>query len=316
MDTVGTPGQWLGFLGFIAVMLALDLRLARGRPGGITTREALGWSAFWVVTALLFGAGVAWLHGPGAGMEFLSGYLLEKSLSVDNLFVFVLLFGSFQIPEERRHRILTWGVLSALVLRGAMILGGAALVARYGWLLQVFGLFLLYLGARGLLESFLEPTQPTEERALGERLSRWLPTTGTLEGDAFVVRRGGRWLLTSLGLCLVAIELSDVLFAVDSIPAVFAITRDPFVVFTSNIFAMLGLRAMYFLLEGLVTRLPHLKLALGGILVFIGAKMVFAEWFHLSAGQSLLVIVSLLGAATLASLRGAQGVTSKTSTMT
>jgi tellurite resistance protein TerC len=298
MDSVGTPALWIGFLAFVLGMLALDLGVFHRRDRILGLPEALGWSLAWIVLSLLFGAGVFHFLGRGPGQEFLTAYVVEKSLSVDNLFVFVVLFGALGIPRDLQHRVLFWGILSALVLRGAMIVGGVALLARFHWLTYVFGAFLIFTGWK--LWAQEEDAGAGAARIL-ELVRRVLPTTSGLRGHAFFVRDEGRIRGTPLLLALVAIEIADVAFAVDSIPAVFAVSSDPFIVFTSNIFAILGLRSLYFLLADLVGRFVYLRPGLSAVLIYVGVKMMSVRWVTVPASVSLAVILGILGVAVLAS---------------
>jgi tellurite resistance protein TerC len=297
----GTPGLWLGFGTVVALMLALDLGVFHRRPHAISIAEAARWSAVWIALALSFNGFVWWKLGDQAGLEFLTGYLIEKSLSIDNIFVFVLIFSALRIPAIYQHRVLFWGVLSALLLRALMIAAGVALLNKFHWLVYVFGGFLVFTGIKLVRDTLLSRDEgPT-------RLLRWvrnlIPTTETLHGGHFIAREGGKLHATPLLLTLVAVELADVVFAVDSIPAVFAVTRDPFIVFTSNVFAILGLRSLFFLVAELVNRLVYLKLGLGAVLAFVGVKMLLSDVLHMHAAISLLVIAGILGIATWASLR-------------
>jgi tellurite resistance protein TerC len=292
--------MWAGFVAFVVAMLALDLGVLNRKAHVVGPREALGWSAAWVGLALAFGAWVFFQFGAAKGEEFLAGYLVEKSLSVDNLFVFVVLFAALGIPRALQHRVLFWGILSALVLRAAMIVGGAALLDRFHWLLYVFGGFLLFTGVK-LWRHRAEAEDPGAGKVLA-LVRRLVPSTPRLDGQAFFVREGGRWVATPLFLALASIEVADVVFAVDSIPAVFAVTSDPFVVFTSNIFAILGLRALYFLLADMVGRFAYLKTGLSAVLVFVGAKMLVAGWVKVPPAASLSVIAGILAVSVGASL--------------
>lgn len=297
-------GQWLAFLAFVLAMLALDLGVFHREERVIRPREALGWSALWIGLALAFG-GLVWrLFGAQPALEFLTGWVIEKSLSVDNLFVFVVLFGALGIPPLHQHRVLFWGVLSALVLRGAMIWGGAALLERFRWVGYLFGAFLVLSGARLALVRG-GSADPRRSRALA-LLHRLVPGTARLDGHRFFTREGGRRVATPLFFALALVELADVVFAVDSIPAVFAVTGDPFIVYTSNVFAILGLRSLYFVVADLVARFTYLKPALAAVLAFVGLKMLAAEVVHVPAGLSLLVVLGLLGAGALASWRRAR----------
>jgi len=300
LATVASPWSWAGFVAFVVGMLALDLGVFHRKEHVVGTREALAWSGVWVALALVFGGGVFWRLGADRGWEFLAGYLIEKSLSVDNLFVFAVLLGALGIPAVHHHRVLFWGILSALVLRAAMIFGGAALLARFHWLVYLFGAFLV---ATGVKLWFQRNSESHPERGLAMRLiRRAVPSTSHLDGHAFFTRENGRRVATPLFLALVAIEAADVVFAVDSIPAIFAVTDDPFIVFTSNIFALLGMRSLYFALTGLLSRFAHLKTGLAAVLAFVGLKMLASGWVKVPPLASLGVIVAILGAAVAASL--------------
>jgi tellurite resistance protein TerC len=291
--------EWAGFAGIVLVMLALDLGVFNRRDHVVGPKEALGWSGVWIALALAF-AGWVWLrHGPTAGVEYLTGYVIEKSLSVDNLFVFVVIFGALAIPPLYQHRVLFWGILTALVLRGAMIAAGSALLHRFHGTIYVFGGFLVVTGVK-LFLSRGEAPHPERSR-LFLLLSRIVPGTPRLHGNRFFARDGGRLLATPLFFALALIELSDVVFAVDSIPAIFAVTDDPYIVFTSNIFAILGLRSLYFLLAGAVSRFTYLRPALAAVLVFIGTKMAAADLVHLHPALSLGVVIAILAVAVVAS---------------
>jgi tellurite resistance protein TerC len=299
-QTVGSPLVWAGFLVLVVAMLALDLGVLHRKPRPVGPREALAWSLVWLGVALAFNAGVAWWSGPRQGLEFLTGYLLEKALSVDNLFVFVVLFSYFSVPAAIQHRVLFWGVLGAIVLRAIFIMAGAALLHRFEWIVLVFGGFLLYTGGRLLLER-VETIHP-ERNPLLRLARRFFPVVAEYEGGRFFVVRNGRRHATPLLLVLTAVEGTDLLFAVDSIPAVFAVTRDPFIVFTSNVFAILGLRSLYFLLAGVIDRFRYLKVGLGLVLMFVGAKMLVGPWYQVPTGVSLAIIGALLAGFLLASL--------------
>jgi tellurite resistance protein TerC len=299
MESVGSPALWGGFVAFVLAMLALDLGVFHRKAHAPGFREALGWSGVWIGLALLFNAFVAWRFGAEIGVEFLTGYLIEKSLSVDNIFVFLVIFSGLGIPLQYQHRVLFWGILSALVLRALMIFAGAALLARFHWLIYVFGAFLVFTGIKLFLNRGKEE-HPEQSPAM--RLARRLiPSTPNLHGDRFRVRENGRWLATPLLMALLMVEVTDVVFAVDSIPAIFAITSDPFIVFTSNIFAILGLRSLFFLLAGLVEKFVYLKLGLSAVLIFVGAKMTLIDFVKIPAPVSLAVVLGLLGGAMLAS---------------
>jgi tellurite resistance protein TerC len=295
VESIGTPALWLGFVAFVLVMLALDLGVFHRKAHVVGFREALAWSGLWASLALAFGAGVWWSFGAERGVEFLTGWLIEKSLSVDNIFVFVIIFGALGIPPVYQHRVLFWGILSALVLRAIMIFAGAALLERFHWLIYLFGAFLIATGIKLLWERG-QDSHPEESWPM--RLARrFVPATERLDGNRFFTREAGRRVATPLFMALLMVEFTDVVFAVDSIPAIFAITRDPFIVFTSNIFAILGLRSLFFLLAGLFDRFRYLKVGLASVLVFVGAKMTAVDVVKVPAPLSLLVIALLLGAA-------------------
>ncbi len=300
MFATGSPILWISFLALILLFLALDLGVLNRRDHQLTTGEALRWVMVWAATALLFCGFVAWRFGGGTALDFLTGYVLELSLSVDNLFVFVLLFAMFGIPGPLQHRVLFWGILGALVLRGTMIIGGTALLARFAWLIYFFGAFLLASGIRFL---FHQPADHHPEKGWVFRaLRRVIPSTPRIEGHHFTLVENGRRVATPLLLALILIELSDVVFALDSVPAIFGVTLDPFIVFTSNVFAILGLRSMYFVLARLMGRFEHLHYGLSAVLVFIGGKMLLSHWVHVPSGVSLGVVVALLGASMLYSV--------------
>jgi len=286
---------WAGFLAFVAAMLALDLGVFHRKAHAISLREAAVWSAVWIGLAGVFAAGVFWFGGPRLGMEFTTGYLIEKALSIDNIFVMVILFGAFGVPAHQQHRVLFWGIIGALVMRAIFIFAGTALIARFHWTVYVFGAFLIITGIR-MLRSTGQQAHPEDSAAI--RLTRRvLPVTTGQEGsERFFVRVDGRRMVTPLFLALVAVELTDLIFAVDSIPAILAISREPFIVFTSNIFAILGLRSLYFLLAGVVQKFRYLKVGLAGVLVFVGLKMMLVDVVEIPVGLSLGVVALLIAA--------------------
>ncbi len=297
--------EWGAFGAFVLGMLAIDLGLFHRKDHEIRPREALAWSAVWVALALAF-AGYVWSrHGAGSGLEFLTGYVIEKSLSVDNIFVFVVIFGAFGIPALYQHRVLFWGVLTALVLRGAMIAAGSALLERFHGIIYVFGGFLVLTGVKLLLQRGAAPHP--EKSAAFRLLARVVPGNPRFDGHRFFTKEGGRRVATPLFFALVVVEFTDVVFAVDSIPAVFAVTRDPYIVFTSNIFAILGLRSLYFLLARVVEKFTYLKPSLAFVLVFVGVKMTLVDVVKVHPAASLGVVVAILGAGVLASILRARG---------
>jgi tellurite resistance protein TerC len=300
LESIGSPALWGGFVVFVLAMLAIDLGIFNRHAHATTFKEALGWSAVWVSLSLAFNGILWWKFGADHAVEFLAGYLLEKSLSIDNIFVFVVLFGALGIPRMYQHRVLFWGVTSALVLRAVMIFAGTAMITKFHWLMYFFGGFLVLTGIKLFVDRNKEE-DPSESVAL-KMARKFIPTTPTLHGEHFFVVENGRRLATPLFMALVLIEISDVIFAVDSIPAVFAITTDPFIVFTSNIFAILGLRSLFFLLADLVDRFRYLKVGLAGVLVFVGAKMTIVDFYKVPPLVSLLGIAFLLGASIVVSL--------------
>ena len=297
---------WAGFNLFVLGMLAVDLGIFHRQAHAVSMREAGIWSAVWIALALVFNLGVWKFLGPQPGVEFLTGYLIEKSLSIDNIFVIALLFAYFKVPGEYQHRVLFWGILGALVMRAAFILAGAALLDRFHWIIYLFGGFLVLTGIKMAFapEHGVEP----ERNPVVRLVRRLMPVTSDFRGASFFVREGGRRAATPLFLVLVMVEFTDLVFAVDSIPAIFAVTRDPFLVYTSNVFAILGLRSLYFLLAGVMHKFEYLKLGLAAILVFVGAKMALVDWVKVPTVLSLGVIAAILALAVAASLLKARRV--------
>ncbi len=300
IETIGSPLHWAGFLVFIGAMLALDLGLVHRRPGVLSMRNAAVWSAVWVALALGFNAAVWLTWGAETGEAFLTGYLIEKGLSVDNLFVFYLTFAAFRVPLEHQHRLLFWGIAGALVLRAAMILAGSWVLTHLHGAIYGFGVVLLATGVKMLARPGREP-HPERGRIFGA-VTRVVPTTSAPRGASLFAREDGRLKATPFFLVLLLIELTDIVFAVDSILAVFAITRDPFVVFTSNIFAIMGMRSLYFLLAGMAGRFAYLQPGLALVLVFVGAKMVASHWVKVPVVASLAMVSLLLGGSIVASI--------------
>jgi tellurite resistance protein TerC len=297
--------EWGAFGAIVLAMLALDLGVFHRKDHEVGPREALAWSGVWIALALAFGGYVWWRHGAGSGLEYLTGYVIEKSLSVDNIFVFVVIFGALGIPPLYQHRVLFWGILTALALRGGMIAAGAALLTRFHWIIYVFGAFLVLTGVKLLLERGAAPHP--EKSAAFRALRRIVPATPRFHGNRFFTAEDGKRVATPLFFALVLIEFTDVVFAVDSIPAVFAVTKDPFVVFTSNIFAILGLRSLYFLLAGVVGKFTYLKPSLAFVLVFVGAKMALVDVVEIHPAASLGAVLAILGVGVLASVVRARG---------
>src|SRR5215213_4583723 len=284
---------WAGFGLYILLMLALDLGVLNRKAHAVTYREAAVWSAVWVALAMVFAGLVFWKTDRQTGFEFLTGYVIELSLSVDNLFVFLLIFSYFKVPEKYQHRVLFWGVLGALVMRMTMIGIGAKLVEEFHWILYIFGAFLIYTGFRMLRQD--ESQANPEENPLVRFATRLVPITRRYEGDKFFTVENGRKMGTLLLLVLVIVEVSDLIFAVDSIPAIFGITTNPFIVYTSNVFAILGLRSLYFLLAGVVEKFHYLKIGLAVVLMFVGVKMLAEGYIHDRFGVSkeAVILVSL-----------------------
>ena len=299
-ETIGSPLLWAGFVAFVLAMLAVDLGVFHRKAHEVSLKEAGVWSAVWVGLAVLFNAGIYAWFGRDAALQFTTGYLIEKALAIDNIFVFVVIFTAFAIPTVYQHRVLFWGVLGALVMRAAFILAGGAFLQRFHWAMYVFGGLLAVTGIKLLLQRN-QQIHP-ERNPLVRAFQRVFPVTHEFAGDRFTVVRGARRYGTRLLLALVAVEVTDLLFAVDSIPAIFAITSDPFIVFTSNIFAMLGLRSLYFLLAGVIARFSYLKVGLSLVLVFVGGKMLLADVYQVPIAVSLGVIAAILGGSIVLSL--------------
>jgi TerC family integral membrane protein len=296
-----TTWLWIGFSVFILLMLSLDLGLLNRKAHTIKYREAVTWSAVWITLAMIFAGLVFWYQGSQRGLEFLTGYLIELSLSVDNLFVFLLIFSYFKVPSKYQHRVLFWGVMGALVMRLTMIFVGAALINRFNWIIYIFGAFLVYTGIKMFKQEELD-IQP-EDNPLVRAVTKYIPITRHYEEQKFFTRQNGRLTGTLLLLVLVIVEVTDLVFAVDSIPAIFAITTNTFIVYTSNVFAILGLRSMYFLLAGVVEKFQYLRMGLAIVLTFIGTKMlVVAFGIHIPIWASLIFVGSVLLSSVAASL--------------
>ena len=309
METIGTSWMWLGFFALVIAMLLMDLFLLGGRKAHrVSLKEAAAWSAFWVALALLFNAALWWYLSHTIGqeqantkaMEFLTGYLVEKSLAIDNVFVWLMLFSYFAVPLEYQRRVLLYGVLGAIVMRTIMIVLGAWLLAQFHWILYFFGGFLVFTGLKMLLAS--EHAPDLEQIAVVRWLRQHLRMTTTFQGEKFFTVQNGIRYTTPLLLVLILVEITDIIFAVDSIPAIFAITTDPFIVLTSNIFAIMGLRAMYFLLADFASRFALLKYGLALVLVFIGTKMLLLDIYKIPTTWSLAVVAGLIGASVVLSL--------------
>ena len=307
---------WIAFTLFILCMLAIDLGLFHRTAHEVSVKEAGLWFAVWVTLAILFGGGMYFVEGPKAALEYFTGYLIEKALSVDNIFVFVVVLAYFRVPKNLQHRVLFWGVLGALVMRAGMIIGGTLLIQRFHWVIYVFGAFLVYTGIKMAFHSD-EDIHP-EGNPFIKVIQRFLPVTNRFHEDHFFVRsslieaefpddekselKKFAWTATPLFIVLVVIETTDVVFALDSIPAIFGVTLDPFIVYTSNIFAILGLRSMYFFLAGIIDKFHLLKIGLSFVLFFIGVKMLISGFFHIPILVSLIVVAAVIAGSIVASL--------------
>jgi len=310
MESIGSPELWVGFATVVVVMLAIDLFVVGGaREHRVSFREAATWSVVWVMVSLLFAAALWWYLEGSAGreianqksLEFVTGYLIEKSLAVDNVFVWLMLFSFFGIPLELQKRVLVFGVLGAIVMRTIMIFAGAWLITQFHWILYVFGAFLLVTGIK--MWWFADAKPDLENNPLLNWLRGHMKVTDSLHGERFFIMQDGVRYATPLFLALILVEISDLIFAVDSIPAIFAITSDPFIVLTSNVFAILGLRAMYFLLADMANRFSLLKYGLAAVLVFIGLKMMLIDIYKIPVGFSLAVVATFIGISIGLSLR-------------
>ncbi len=292
---------WIGFNVFILGLLTIDLVVFSRRPHAIRIREAFIWSGVWIATALAFNVGVYFWFGHHAALQFLTGYLIEKSLSVDNLFVFLLLFTYFKVPAKYQHEVLYWGIIGALILRGTLIILGAALIQRFSWILDVFGLFLVITGIRMAFDKGAEDVHP-ERNIVVKFFRRLFPVTPDFHEQKFFVRIDGKRSATLLFIVLLVVESTDLVFAVDSIPAVFAVTRDPFIVYTSNVFAILGLRSLYFALAGMMNMFYYLRHGLAVVLTFIGLKMIAERFVDVPILIALGVVAGVLTTAVIASI--------------
>jgi tellurite resistance protein TerC len=299
IESIASPWLWAGFTSLVLALLALDLGVFHRREHAVRTREALLWTAVWIALALLFNAAVYRWFGPVRALEFFTGYLIEKALSVDNIFVFIVIFTYFKVPPAYQHRVLFWGILGALIMRAVFILLGAALLQQFHWVIYIFGAFLLITGVKML--SRATEIHP-ERNPLFRLFKRFVPSVADYRGARFVVAESGRRFATPLLLVLICVEATDIVFAVDSIPAIFAITTDPFIVYTSNIFAILGLRALYFVLAGVMSQFHFLRIGLALVLVFVGLKMMLTDLYKIPIAASLAVVAALLAGSIAASL--------------
>lgn len=291
---------WIGFNILVLAMLALDLGVFHRQAHEVKVKEALIWSAVWIALAMLFNAGIYFWRGSEVALEFFTGYLIEKSLSVDNIFVFILIFSYFSVPALYQHKVLFWGILGALLMRAILIAVGATLIAKFHWIIYVFGGFLIITGVKMALQKStgIHP----EKNPLVRLFKRFMPVTNEYHGEKFFIKENGRRFATPLFIVLLMVEFTDLVFAVDSIPAIFAITKDPFIVYTSNVFAILGLRSLYFALAGVMGYFHYLKIGLALVLVFVGAKMMVVDIYKIPIGLSLSVVGGILLLSVLASL--------------
>ncbi len=291
---------WIGFNIFVLAMLALDLGVFHRKAHEVKIKEALLWSAVWIALALAFNVGVYFWRGPDTALEFLTGYLLEKALSVDNIFVFIMIFAYFRVPALYQHKVLFWGILGALVMRAIFIAAGVTLLQHFHWVIYIFGAFLILTGIKLAMQQDKE-VHPEKNPVL-RLFRRLMPVMKQYKGDKFLIKRHGRRYATPLLLVLVMVETTDLVFALDSIPAILAITMDPFIVYTSNVFAILGLRALYFALAGIMQMFHYLSYGLATILVFVGVKMMIMDFYKLPIGISLGVVAGILAISVIASL--------------
>jgi tellurite resistance protein TerC len=291
---------WIIFNIFVLGMLTVDLGVYHRKAHAVTTREATNWCLVWVTLAILFNAGIYIWLGSEKALEFFTGYLIEYSLSVDNIFVFILIFSYFAVPASYQYRVLFWGILGALVMRGAFIGTGAFLLQHFHWVIYIFGAFLVFTGIKMLVKE--ETTVRPEDNPVIKLLRRLMPLSPNYEGQSFFVKQNRRWAATPLFVVLLVVESTDLIFAVDSVPAIFAVSRDPFIVYTSNIFAILGLRSLYFLLAGVIDLFVYLRYGLGVVLGFVGIKMLLVDIYKIPIGISLAVVAGILTLSIVASL--------------
>jgi len=298
------PLLWIGFGAFVVAMLALDLGVFHRKSHEVSLKEALIWSVVWIGLALIFNAGIYYWDGGEKALQFFTGYVVELSLSVDNLFVFLLIFGYFKVPALYRHKVLFWGIVGALLMRAVFLAAGITLISKFHWIIYCFGALLVVSGIKMALQKDKE-VHPEQNPVL-KLFRRFMDVTPEYQGDRFFVKQNGKLLASPLFVVLLILESTDLVFAVDSVPAVLAITHDPFIVYTSNVFAILGLRSMFFALEGIMHRFHHLHYGLSAVLVFVGAKMLLAGFYKIPTWASLLLIVSILSISIIASLLSKQ----------
>jgi tellurite resistance protein TerC len=291
---------WIAFNVFVLGMLAIDLGVFHRKAHAVTTREATVWCFVWISLGLIFNAGIYIWMGPEKGLEFFTGYLIEYSLSVDNIFVFIIILTYFSVAPAHQHRVLFWGILGALIMRGVFIGAGALLLQAFHWVIYIFGAFLVFTGIKMITSD--ETSVHPEDNPVIKVLRRIMPISPQFEGQRFFVKRDGKWAATPLFVVLLVIESTDLIFAVDSVPAIFAVSQDPFIVYTSNVFAILGLRSLYFLLAGVMDLFIYLRYGLGVVLSFVGVKMLLADFYKIPIGLSLAVVAGVLAITIVASL--------------
>lgn len=292
--------MWIGFNVFVLLMLALDLGVFHKKSHSVGMKEALIWSGVWITLAMVFNIGVYHYMGSEAAMQFLTGYVIEKSLSVDNIFVFVLIFSYFAVPAEYQHKVLFWGIIGALIMRAILIAVGAALISEFHWIIYIFGGFLIITGIKMLVQKEME-IHP-ESNPVVRFFKKFMSVTPSFEGDRFFVKKDAKTWATPLFVVLLIVEFTDLIFAVDSIPAIFAITTDPFIVYTSNVFAILGLRSLYFALASVIDKFHLLKLGLALVLIFVGVKMTIVDFYKIPVVIALAVVASILSVSVILSL--------------
>lgn len=297
---IATIYVWIGFLAFVLLMLALDLGVFHRKSHEVKIKEALIWSAVWISMAMVFNYGIYVYMGEIKAMEFLTGYVIEKSLSIDNLFVFIMIFSYFNVDKKYQHKVLFWGILGALIMRSIFIFAGVALISKFHWIIYIFGAFLIFTGAKMLFQK--DEKMDPNKNPLVRLFKRFYPVTDTMNGDRFFVKINAKTFATPLFVVLLLVEFTDLIFAVDSIPAIMAITSDPFIIFTSNVFAILGLRALYFALAGITQYFHYIKYGLSTILVFVGLKMLMVDFFKIPVMISLFTILGILVISVVASL--------------
>jgi len=297
---IATVYVWIGFLAFVLLMLALDLGVFHRKSHEVKIKEALIWSAVWISIALLFNYGIYVYMGEVKAMEFLTGYVIEKSLSIDNLFVFIMIFSYFNVDKKYQHKVLFWGIIGALIMRSIFIFAGVALINKFHWIIYIFGAFLIFTGVKMLFQK--DEKMDPNKNPLVRLFKRFYPVADTMHGDRFFVKINAKTFATPLLVVLLLVEFTDLIFAVDSIPAIMAITSDPFIIFTSNVFAILGLRALYFALAGITQYFHYIKYGLSAILVFVGLKMTMVNFYKIPVMISLFTILGILVISVVASL--------------